>query len=457
MESSIERYVRELTLNVRTNHPVTIVRTDDPNETISLTKDAIPRIRDSTDKIFLWSARQNWTDISDRSKDLANQLANPVKVVPPTDELKKTPLSYCFGSPEQLKSKSPIFIMSLLTVQVKKDVMMMMQELRDFDYMVRNQVNPSYRLIIIANKSFEIPVDYENVFGVVNHELSTIPELRKLYQNDFLEDYIDAVLGKVITDPEKLPLIRKQFEELEDYVVNTLSGLPDRQVKITLYKGVSKNAIKKGKAVESIDMEGFKTFLYEYKFAEISKSGVLSIMKPIPMDQVGGLQYLKAWLEERKRAFLPDAREKGIKTPKGMALVGPSGTGKSYVAKATAGVLQFPCIQLNLSSIFNKYVGESEANMESMKATIEAMAPAVVFIDEIDKVFAGENRGSSGDSGVTSRILGKLLTWIQDTPADLFFVVTANRVQNIPAELLRKGRFDEIWCVTFPTDRKSVV
>jgi SpoVK/Ycf46/Vps4 family AAA+-type ATPase len=210
--------------------------------------------------------------------------------------------------------------------------------------------------------------------------------------------------------------------------------------------------------ISKVDLEGWKNYLYEYKFKEITKSGIISLLKPIPMDEVGGLENLKDWLQERKRAFSPEAKEKGIKSPKGMALVGPSGTGKSYIAKATAGVLGFPCVQLNLSSVFNKYVGESESNLDACMRQVEALAPAVVFIDEIDKVFAGGG-GGGGDSGVTARIFGKLLTWLQETKSDLFFVVTANRVQNIPAEMLRKGRFDEVWCVTFPTaiERRDIL
>jgi shikimate kinase len=454
LATSTETYVKELVLNVRTNHPITIVYTEDPNETIALTRDSIKAIRSKTDKILYWSSRNGWTDISDRSKDFAEHLANPVTIAVP-DNLKKTPLSYTFGSPEVLKGSYPIFIVSLLSVQFKKDVMQIMQELRDFDYMVRNGQNKTYRMIVIANKSFEIPDDYENIFGVINHDLPTKEELHHLYKTEFLEDYLDNILSKIYTGDYSV--LRKQFEDEEDYAVNTLCGITERQVRITLFKGVSKNHTKNAAETEitDVDIEGFKKFLYDYKFKEISRSGVLSLLDPIPMSQVGGLENLKAWLLQRSMAFSPAARAKGIKKPKGMVLVGPSGTGKSWVAKATAGVLKFPCIQMNLSSIFNKFVGESESNMENMKRVIENMAPAVVFIDEIDKVFAGTSGGgSAGDSGVTARILGKLLTWIQDTEAELFFVVTANRVQNIPSELMRKGRFDEIWNVTFPTEKE---
>jgi ATP-dependent 26S proteasome regulatory subunit len=456
MIESTESLLDELTLNIRTNHPVSIIYTDDPVNTVDLVKSAIPRIRDSTDKILYWSPRNAWTDITPKDKSLAELIGNPTKIKVP-DELSKTPLSYIFGSPDKIGARAPVFIMSLLSVQFKKDVMTIMQELRDFDFMVRNNVNNTYRLIVVANKSFEVPQDYENIFGIINHKLPTKAELRQTYRARFVQDYLDDLVKKVYDGD--YPALRQQFVDLEDYVVNTLSGITERQFRLILFKAVSKNHTKKGKLVVEVDLEGFKTFLYEKKFEEVARSGIINLMKPIPMEKVGGLDNIKKWLVERKKAFTPEALEKGIKKPKGMCLVGPSGTGKSYIASATAGVLEFPCIQLNLSSIFNKYVGESESNMENMKMVIESMAPCVVFIDEIDKVFAGENRGSSGDSGVTSRILGKLLTWIQDTQSELFFVVTANRIQNIPAELLRKGRFDEIWAVTFPTskERKAIL
>lgn len=454
--TSKQSFVNDLFLNVKVSHPVTIIYTDDPNETVALTKATVPAIRDTNDKILYWSSRLNWTDISDRNKSFAQQLGNPTVVKVP-DEAKKTPLAYTFLSPEKIGAKYPIFIMSLLSVQVKKDVMGLMQELRDFDYMVRSGVNNTYRLIIIANKSFEIPEDYENLFGVIHHDLPVKAEIESIYDTAFMEDYLEALVQKLYDGNFKE--LKAQFASIKNYVVNTLAGLSERQIRLIMFKAFSKNHTKIGKLVASVDIDGFKEYLYREKFKEISKSGIINLMRPIPMEDVGGLEYVKSWLLQRKKAFGSEAREKGIKRPKGMVLVGPSGTGKSYVAKATAGVLNFPCVELNLSSIFNKYVGESESNMESIKAQIEAMAPAVVFVDEIDKVFAGENRGATSDSGVTARVLGKLLTWIQETNAELFFVVTANRVQNIPAELLRKGRFDEIWCVTFPTrkERKEIL
>jgi hypothetical protein len=213
MNNSTQNFINELTLNIRTNHPVSIVYTDDPPDTIAIAKSAIPKIRDQTDKILYWSARGGWQDITKRDKSFADLIGNPDKVKVP-ESLSKTPLSYVFGSPEEIKAKAPVFIMSMLTVQFKKDVMAVMQELRDFDYMVRNGVNKTYRLIVVANKSFEIPQDYDNIFGVINHKLPIKDELRAVYKEGFLQDYLDDIV-KDIYDGDFVAL-RKKFEDEED-------------------------------------------------------------------------------------------------------------------------------------------------------------------------------------------------------------------------------------------------
>lgn len=202
----------------------------------------------------------------------------------------------------------------------------------------------------------------------------------------------------------------------------------------------------------NVDFEKFKEFVYNKKFEEISRTGVLTLLKPTPMVDVGGFDNLKAWLSERQWAFSDEAKKLNVDTPKGMALLGPPGTGKTWIAKATADTLQFPCLQFNIDAVFNKFVGDSEQNMEAALRVIEAMAPCVLFVDEIDKVFASMAGGGGGtDSGVTARVFGKLLSWMQDNKSKIFVIVTANRIQNIPSEFLRKGRLDEIWCVSFPT------
>lgn len=449
--TSTEAYIKELLLNIRANHPVTIVYTDDPNDTLALTKSAMPAIREKTDKIFYWSARDRWTDITNKEKQLAEQIANPTSVTL-SEKQKKTPLQFAFSSPEELKCRAPVFILSLISSSFKDDQIGPLQELRDFDYLVRNGVNDSYRIIILANSSFDIPKDYENIFGTVKHTAPTKEELGEIYDEYFMRDFILKVVAPVYDGgDEGVKELEKNFNELKPFCVNTLNGLSGRQAKLILYKAVSHAAEKVNKTiVKSINYDVFKEFVYDKKFEEISRGGVVSILKPIPMSEVGGLVPLKNWLNERAWAFTPEAKAAKVKRPKGMALIGPPGTGKTWMAKATASTLNFPCLQLDVSSVFNKWVGDSEKNMTQALEAIEAMSPCVVFVDEIDKVFSGQGSGG-GDGGTTTRVMGKLLTWMQETKKEIFFIVTANRIQNIPSELLRKGRLDEIWCVTFPT------
>lgn len=453
-ETSVDAYVKELSLNIRANHPISVVYTDDLNDTLALTKQAMSLIREKTDKIYYWSPRNRWTDISDKNKSLAELLANPV-IVELKDKQNKTPMEFCFSAPEQLKgAKNPVFIMSLVSAQAETKNIGLLQELRDFDYLVRNGVNDSYRLIILANNTFEIPVDYENIFGVIRHKCPEQSELEALFDTAFMKEYIQKVLVPRLAGEEKdAKEIEEKFKALKNYCVNTLAGLSGRQFKIILYKAVGASVSKaSGQLITGVDFEKFKTFIYDRKFSEISKSEVLELLKPLPMSSVGGLDNLKSWLEERAWSFTPEAKKLGVERSKGMALIGPPGTGKTHVAKATASILEFPCLKFNAGNIFSKWVGDSEQRMKQVLETVEATAPCVLFVDEVDKVFASQAGGNSaGDSGTSSRVFGQLLSWMQDTKAEVFVIVTANRIQNIPSEFLRKGRLDEIWCVTFPT------
>lgn len=458
MTTSTEKLIKDVMLNVKANHPVTVVYSDDPNDTLSLLKSSMNIIREKTDKMYYWTATKRWTDISSKDKSLAELIAQN-KTLELNADQNKTPLALCFSAPEQLpgKAKNPVFFVSLLSAQFKNENIGMLQELRDFDYLARNGVNDSYRIVILANSSFEIPSDYENIFGIVRHESHTIQELSEVYKTDFMKEYIEKVLCTVYQGkPETL---LEQFNNLEDYCVNTLNGLSARQVRLILYKAVSSSVLRTGAVITGVDFEKFKEFIYNKKFEEISRTGILTLLKPTPMTDVGGFHNVKTWLEERRWAFTDEAAQLHIDPPKGMALLGPPGTGKTWIARATADTLQFPCLQFNVDAVFNKWVGDSEKNMTDALKTIEAMAPCVLFVDEIDKVFSSmAGGGQGGDSGVTARVFGKLLTWMQDNKSKIFVIVTANRIQNIPSEFLRKGRLDEIWCVDFPTssERKEI-
>ena len=162
--------------------------------------------------------------------------------------------------------------------------------------------------------------------------------------------------------------------------------------------------------------------------------------------EVGGLTRLKSWLEQRKPVFHGQADSQALDPPKGMMLLGVQGSGKSLAAKAVAGLFSVPLLRLDFANIYNKYHGESERNLRESLKTAEAMAPCVLWIDEIEK---GISTGSS-DGGTSQRILGTLLTWMSEKKAPVFLVATANDIERLPAELVRKGRFDEIFFVDLP-------
>lgn len=189
----------------------------------------------------------------------------------------------------------------------------------------------------------------------------------------------------------------------------------------------------------------------------VNQSEVLELYPPTDINNVGGLDNLKDWIKKRKGCYSDEAREFGIEPPKGIVLVGVPGTGKSLVAKAVASEFGIPLVRLDFGRVFNSLVGASENRMRQALRQVENMAPVVLFADEIDKGLGGI--GSGGDSGVSSRVLGSFLTWLQDCKKPVFVMVTANNVNGLPPEMLRRGRFDAIFSTTLPGphERKEVL
>lgn len=170
----------------------------------------------------------------------------------------------------------------------------------------------------------------------------------------------------------------------------------------------------------------------------------------IQMTDVGGLDELKGWLDRRGRAFGAGARDFGLDPPKGVLLLGVQGCGKSLLAKAVAATWQFPLLRFDMGKVFGGIVGQSEGNIRTALQVAQALAPCVLWIDEIEKGLAGMGSSDQTDGGTTARVVGTLLTWMQEKREPVFVVATANRIDMLPPELLRKGRFDEIFFVDLP-------
>lgn len=210
-----------------------------------------------------------------------------------------------------------------------------------------------------------------------------------------------------------------------------------------------RNAIHDDGAITESDLPG----VMQAKYRLLDQGGALSFeLDTAQFGDVGGLERLKRWLLQRRDIFLE--ADTALDPPRGILLVGVQGGGKSLAAKAVAGLWQLPLLRLDFGALYNKFFGETERNLRNALATAEAMSPCVLWVDEIEKAIASGDY----DSGTSKRVLGTLLTWMAERRATVFLVATANRIDNLPPELIRKGRLDEIFFVDLPdsTTREKI-
>jgi ATP-dependent 26S proteasome regulatory subunit len=197
------------------------------------------------------------------------------------------------------------------------------------------------------------------------------------------------------------------------------------------------------------DLAHVREQLRRDKPTRVARDGLLEPLDAVPITELGGLERYVEWLARRGLALAPTAREAGIPAPRGALLIGVQGCGKSLAARASAASLGLPLVRLELARLFAGTVGESEANLRRATATLERMAPVVAWLDELDKGLAGVE-GARSDAGTAARVVGSLLTWLQEREQPVFVVATANRVDALPPELLRRGRLDELFFVDLP-------
>lgn len=291
-----------------------------------------------------------------------------------------------------------------------------------------------YRHIVFLSPLLKVPPELEAAVAVVDFELPTRQDVSKI---------VDKILRSL---PPELPLQIREDNEYRDRVVEAALGLTAAEAENVF----SKSLVRKKRF--HID-----TILSEKKHI-IRKSGILEFYKSSDsFDGIGGLEVLKAWLAKRQMAFSARARDFGLPTPKGILLIGVPGCGKSLTAKAVGVMWQMPLLRLDVGKIFHSLVGSSEENIRKAIKTAEAVAPSILWLDELEKGFAGASGGSS-DGGTSARVFGSFITWLQEKSSQVFVIATANDVSMLPPELLRKGRFDEIFFVDLPSadERKTI-
>ena len=282
------------------------------------------------------------------------------------------------------------------------------------------------RTIILTSHVLEIPPELTEEITAIDFPLPAIAEISYLIKQKIA--------------PNKLKLSELAWEQL----VRACQGLSRTRIQRVLAKAIAEK--------EQVNDGDIDAVLAEKQQA-IRQTGILEFFTVNEsLKNVGGLDNLKQWVRIRRDAFTEEAKRYGIPTPKGVLLVGIQGTGKSLSAKTIAHEWRLPLLRLDIGRMFGSYVGESESRMRQMIQLAEATAPCVLWIDEIDKAFGNPNMASDGDSGASRRVFGTLITWMQEKTAPVFIVATANNVQILPAELLRKGRFDEIFFLNLPTE-----
>jgi len=253
----------------------------------------------------------------------------------------------------------------------------------------------------------------------------------------------DEIKGEIDTFLANNNLGTNLTDALKDRIILSCLGLTIDQIKKIFAKTLLVN--------KKLDEKCLNQIIEEKKLI-IGRNQVLDFYDVREsINNVGGLDNLKKWLKIRSKAFSSEAKEYGLPLPKGLLMLGVQGTGKSLTAKAVSSYWKLPLLRLDIGRVFGSLVGESESRIREAIRIAEAVSPCILWIDEIDKAFAGIS-GQQGDSGTSARVFGTLLTWMQEKEKPVFMVATANDISKLPPEMLRKGRFDEIFFVDLPNN-----
>ncbi len=288
--------------------------------------------------------------------------------------------------------------------------------------------------VVIIAPTLKIPRELENFMTILSLDYLKQADIRKIIAAFCREQDIEPLKDDLLND------LSLTFKGLSEFEIKNILAL----------------ALADEGTITSTDL----SLIFEQKQQVIKKSGILEMI-PLKesLDDIGGLESLKKWLKRKSKIFqnIDKAESYGVDIPKGVLIAGLPGCGKSLNAKATAKLFNVPLLRLDMGRLMGKYVGESEANLRKAISLADAISPCVLWIDELEKAFAGI--GSEGGGGdVVTRLFGTFLTWLQEKDSLTFVVATANDIRTIPPELLRKGRFDEIFYVGLPKpdERKKI-
>ena len=416
MRSVLMNFKEDLTSYVRAGYPILYVTAAEPQRAIKSVQAVADEINGGT-SVHTWSYTSGWD---------GRDAGQPVGTVNPLD---------VFSQVGEFAENSICILENFHIFLGKEADINFVQPLIDGYYRWKDV--GSKKTVVILAPIYQLPIELERFIQTVSYEF---PDAT------LIADLVDGMA--------KWYEIEWESPEERIAVINNAAGMTEDEVENSISLSIVRTNAEGTKRIDP-------DIIMREKAKILEKGGILSY-EPYDegMESIGGLDNLKRWLDEEKTAVLdPKAREYGIDAPKGIFLLGLPGTGKSLAAKCVSREWGLPLIHFDLSKVFGSLVGESEQNMRSALEQIEALAPAVVWIDEIDKGMAGAETSGISDSGTTTRVVGTLLTWMQERPDDkvMYMVATANSIDNLPLPLLR--RFDDLFWVDLPTDedRKKIL
>jgi AAA+ superfamily predicted ATPase len=302
------------------------------------------------------------------------------------------------------------------------------RRLRDVAHALRD----TYKTVVLVSPMMKIPVELSKDVAVVEFGTPSV-------------DDFNGLLDRIIEDVKDKPRITINLDaEGREKLVHAARGLTLKEAENVF----AKTLVLDGK----LDADDISVVFSE-KQQIIRKSGTLEYYdSQEQFSHVAGLENLKEWLRKRSAAFSERAAQFGLPAPKGVLLLGVQGCGKSLCAKAASSLWKLPLLRFDIGRVFGSLVGSSEESMRRALQTAESVAPAILWIDEIDKAFAGTQGSAGSDGGTASRVFGTFLTWLSEKTSPVFVIATANDISHLPPEMLRKGRVDEIFFVDLPND-----
>lgn len=396
--------LQDLTALIRANTPLIVIETQDEGRAVELFRQALSQV---------WRALYRWSITEGlRRIDMDRE-----------DEAEGPPdASAALQAMKQAEQRG---IYLLLDFHPYLGYASSQRQLRDI--VQRRHCQP--HVVVLVGAKVELPSELEAIAVRFNPRLPDANALLKMVREEASEYARENGGRRVEADGEAVQQIVRNLQGL---------SLPDA-------RRIARQLIYDDGALSAADLPQ----LSKLKFELLNRSGHLHYeYDTARFADVAGARRLKRWVEQRREVFVAGNAPPGLDPPKGMLLLGVQGCGKSMLAKATAAGFGVPLLRLDFGTLYDKYHGETEKNLRSALASAEQLAPCVLWIDEIEKGLAGGS--GEGDGGVSRRVLGYLLTWMAERKSQVFLVATANQVNELPPELLRKGRFDEIFFVDLP-------